>query len=388
MLNLAIYDAVAVATNGSEAETFYDYDIKLRRNAGISAEVAASQAAHTVLSSLYPDQQDRLDAFLETSLSSVRTDGSFRESLEVGTEIGNEILAIRANDGSDVTSEYTYTDEAGYYQADPLNPDVPAWGPHWGDVDTFAISSSDDFRPESTPALTSEEYAASYKEVLELGALDSETRTAEQTEIGLFWAYDVKGLGTPIELYNDILQTVAIQQGNTLEENAALFAQASVAMADSAITAWDTKFTEEFYGTDDIAFDFTSAELELLLDDPELQEAYGLDLDDATRSFDSFSEAMIENGRSRIYLGVHFDFDDLIGQEVGQAIAADVASEFEVASDDGSGDMGDELKAREPDTFAGQRRNIQQASDTDEPSRRAARENRFAAVAAVFAQLF
>ncbi|QDS94698.1 PAP2 superfamily protein [Roseimaritima multifibrata] len=449
ILNLAIYDAVAIATSGNDAETFYDYDLNLSQTDKISAEVAASQAAYTVLSSLYPDQQGTLDAFLETSLSSLSNDGNFADSLEVGTEIGNEILAIRASDGSDVIAEYTYTDEAGYFQPDPLNPDVAAWGPTWGDVDTFAISSSDDFRPETTPALTSEEYAASYNEVLELGSADSETRTADQTEAGIFWAYDREGLGTPIALFNDVLQTIAVQEGNTIEENAALFAQASVAMADAGITAWDTKFTEEFwrpvtaiqagdtdgndltegdadwvalgapngedttgftpqfptyisghatfgaalfgtlqefYGTDDISFDVTSAELEMLLENPELQEAYGLDLDDATRTFDSFSEAMAENGVSRVYLGIHFDFDDLVGQEVGQAIATSVASEFVVASDDESGDSGFVNHKEDGGNFAGQGGNNNGQQGQDDPTRRRQRDSRFAAVDSVFAQ--
>ena len=447
ILNLAIYDAVAIATNGSDAETFYDYDINLRRTDNISAEVAASQAAYTVLSSLYPDQQATLDAFLETRLSNVRADGSLADSLDVGTEIGNEILAIRASDGSDVIAEYAYTDEIGNFQPDPLNPDVPAWGLAWGAVDTFAISSSDDFRPETTPALTSEEYAASYNEVLELGSVDSETRTSDQTEAGIFWAYDREGLGTPIALFNDILQAVAVQQGNTMAENAALFAQASVAMADAGITAWDTKFTEEFwrpvtaiqegdadgndltegdigwvalgapngeditgftpqfptyisghatfgaalfgtlqefYGTDDISFDVTSAELQVLLDNPELQAAYGLDLEDAARTFNSFSEAMAENGRSRIYLGIHFDFDELVGQEVGQAIAASVASNFVVASDDGSGNNGGGNNQGDRGNFAGGNGNG--FPGQDDLSRRRQRDNRLAAVDSVFAQ--
>ncbi|HRX78492.1 MAG TPA: phosphatase PAP2 family protein, partial [Pirellulaceae bacterium] len=397
MLNLAIYDAVAIATDGADANTFYDYPIDLAGNTDLSAEIAASQAAYTVLSGLYPDQQETLDAFLQSSLAGTENNRKLDASLTLGNEIGNTILAIRANDGSNVIAEYEYTDEVGYFQPDPLNPAVPAWGPAWGNVDTFAISSTDDFVPDSPPDLTSEEYAASYNEVLELGSVDSEVRTADQTEAGLFWAYDRVGLGTPLALYNDVLLQIANQQGNTMEENAALFAQASVAMADAAIVAWDTKFSEEFwrpvtaihagdidgneltegdadwvalgapngedltgftpqfptyisghatfggalfgtlqafYGTDNIAFELSSQELELLLENPELQEAYGLELDDATRSFSSFSEAMAENGRSRVYLGIHFDFDDTVGQEVGSAIAASVASDFAVATTD------------------------------------------------------
>lgn len=399
MLNLAIYDSVSIAT-GNPQDTFYDYSLQLGPNARIKAEIAASEAAYTVLSGLYPDQQVTIDAFYESIMAGYRQKKVTADSLAVGAEIGNTILAERANDGSDAVVDYTYTDEIGYFQADPLHPDVPVWGPGWGEVDTFAISSAESFAPETTPALTSKEYAASYNEVLELGSVDSTVRTADQTEAGIFWAYDHEGLGTPMALFGDVLESIATEQGNTMEENAALFAQASVAMADAGIVAWHTKFDEEFwrpvtaihdgdidgnpltagdadwtalgapdggddivgftpqfptyvsghatfggalfgaiqefYGTDDISFTVSSQELEILLKNPDLQEAYGLDLDDAQRSFDTLSEAMAENGRSRVYLGIHFDFDDLVGQEVGQAVASTVSSEFVVAANDGN----------------------------------------------------
>ncbi|MEM1071052.1 MAG: dockerin type I domain-containing protein [Planctomycetota bacterium] len=400
MLNLGIYDAVALASGNGE-DTFYTYETELDPEARLKTDVVASQAAYTILSSLYSDQQETIDEFLNSLRSGGRPDAATDASVELGTEIGNTILAARANDGSDAVVDYTYIDEPGYFQPDPLNPDVAVWGPAWGEVDPFAIASADDFTPETTPALTSEEYADSYNEVKELGSVDSTTRTADQTEAGIFWAYDRTGLGTPLSLFADVLETVAVQEGNTLAENAALFAQASVAMADAAIVAWTTKFSEqfwrpvtaiqegdtdgnpltegdpewtaigapdggddiigftpqfptyisghatfggalfgalqEFYGTDDIAFDLTSRELEILLEDPELAEAYGLELEDAQRSFDSFSEAMAENGRSRVYLGIHFDFDDTVGQEVGQAIATSVSSQFVVAENVGGG---------------------------------------------------
>ncbi len=397
ILNLAIFDAVALASGNADG-TYYEYDASLTDlDTEVSAELAATAAAYTALSELYPDQQAQLDAALEASLEALDYSGNQAASLTLGEEVANQILALRVEDGSDVVGEYTYSDEPGAFQPDPLNPDIPAWGPEWGEVDTFAISSTDDVVPESPPDLTSEAYAESYNEVLALGSVDSTERTAEQTEIGLFWAYDTEGMGTPIALYMDVLESVATQQGNSFEENVALFAQASVAMADAAIVAWETKFTEEFwrpitainqgdsdgnpltegdedwtalgapdgdaditgftpqfptyisghatfggalfgtlqnfYGTDDISFELTSEELEQLLENPELQEAYGLDLDDATRSFDSFSEAMAENGRSRVYLGIHFDFDDLVGQEVGQAVAASVAQTFASLTD-------------------------------------------------------
>ena len=50
------------------------------------------------------------------------------------------------------------------------------------------------------------------------------------------------------------------------------------------------------------------------------------------RDFTCFSQAMIENGRSRVYLGVHSFFDDLVGQNLGSGIAEYVASRSFVAA--------------------------------------------------------
>ena len=46
------------------------------------------------------------------------------------------------------------------------------------------------------------------------------------------------------------------------------------------------------------------------------------------RSFNSFSEAAEEAGQSRIYGGIHFDFDDKDGQQAGKQLANYVFSHF------------------------------------------------------------
>lgn len=401
MLNLAIYDAVSLA-RGDADNAFYDYESDITSGRPLSAEAAASEAAYTVLSSLYSEQQDMIDQFRDRMLGRFPRNAMTGASVNLGAEVGNAVVQARAGDGSDQLGDYDFYDEAGYFQVDPLNPEVPVWGPSWGNVDPFVISDAESFAPISPPDITSEEYADSYNEVLELGSVDSTSRTAEQTEIGIFWAYDRTGLGTPMALFNDTLESISLSQGNTFEQNVALYAQASVAMADAGIVAWHSKFDEqfwrpvtaihqgdddgnpltagdtewtaigapdggdditgftpqfptyvsghatfggalfgairEFYGTDDIAFDLTSQELEILLENPELQEAYGLDLVDAQRSFNSLTEAMAENGRSRVYLGIHFDFDDLVGQEVGQNVATTVSSAFAVPDGERNGD--------------------------------------------------
>ena len=67
--------------------------------------------------------------------------------------------------------------------------------PQWGFVTPFAMNSSSQFRPTGPPSLDSQQYAADYDEVKELGAAVGSTRTEEQSEIALFWA-DGAGTGT------------------------------------------------------------------------------------------------------------------------------------------------------------------------------------------------
>jgi len=388
MMNIGIYDSYSASSSSTNSSTFYDYGNNYRGTTNdATSEVAAAQAAYTVLSSLYSDKQSVLDVFRSNSLAGYGA--SDRSSgVALGNKIGNTILSNRANDGWNANVSYTYDNTPGSFQPDPLNPSVPVWGPGWGDVKTFAIRSTDDFAPAAPPAITSARYAASYNEVKSLGAANSTTRTADQTETGLFWAYDRSGMGTPMVLFNNTLRNIAVQEGNTSQENAELFARSSVALADAGITAWSSKFDnnlwravsaihagdsdgnagtvgdtdwvalgapdgegeavgftpqfptylsghatfgaalfkslEQFYGTDDIAFDIDSDELKIILADPALQAKYGIMLEDSERSFSSFSEAMAENGRSRVYLGIHFDFDDTVGQEVGMDIASSI----------------------------------------------------------------
>src|SRR5439155_1701216 len=74
------------------------------------------------------------------------------------------------------------------------------------------------------------------------GAETGSTRTPDQTEIAQFWA-DGAGTEMPPGHWNHIAQDVGAAQGNTLEQNARLFALLNIAMADAGICAWDAKYT-------------------------------------------------------------------------------------------------------------------------------------------------
>jgi hypothetical protein len=96
--------------------------------------------------------------------------------------------------------------------------------------------------------LNTVEYATAYVQAKRLGELDSTERTTDQTEIGLYWGYDVaRGLGDPPRLYNQIVRTIAEQEHNTIDQNARMFALVNIAMADAGIQAWGVKYRDEFW---------------------------------------------------------------------------------------------------------------------------------------------
>jgi vanadium chloroperoxidase len=78
--------------------------------------------------------------------------------------------------------------------------------------------------------------------------LNSTTRTPEQTAIGFYWAYDgANKIGTPPRLYNQIVREVAKLKGNTMADNARLFALINCAMGDAGIQAWYWKYCFDFW---------------------------------------------------------------------------------------------------------------------------------------------
>src|SRR5207247_10092188 len=103
------------------------------------------------------------------------------ERSSIGESVAAVILALRSADGSAVTLPYTLAPGPGVYQPDPAALFVA-----WGKVTPFALKSGSQFRAKGPPSLSSDEYARDYNEVQSVGALNSTTRTADQTEAALF----------------------------------------------------------------------------------------------------------------------------------------------------------------------------------------------------------
>jgi hypothetical protein len=118
-------------------------------------------------------------------------------------------IAARANDGSQVDQTYVPIPLPGYHQPDPLHPNQGFLGMIWGSVIPFTLTSSLQFPvsdsvgvdPQTRLAwLNSAAYTAAFNEVQQLGTKNSNSasRTADETEIGIFFSYDGSPqVGTP-----------------------------------------------------------------------------------------------------------------------------------------------------------------------------------------------
>jgi hypothetical protein len=377
MANAAIYDSFMAIDR-----THHPFLVDTTA-VGASKEAAAIQAAYRVLIAAYPGQSALFESARTTTLSTI-TDGTSKTAgLALGESVANQYIAARANDGANTSVQYLPNPGAGHWRPDPMNPTQEAWGPGWGVVTPFTLTSGSQFAPPPVPPLTSQQYADSYNEVKSLGALTNSTRTSDQTEIAIFWAYDRPGMGPPPVIFNQAVAEIASQQGNSMEENARMFALSMVSQADASIAAWNAKFVEDFWRPITAIREGDTDDNPLTEADPNwiplgapgggerpdftppfpayvsghatfgasvftaLKNFYGTDsvsytlssgeMPGITRSFDSFTEAAVENGRSRIYMGVHWDFDDIEGRALGDNIANWVAANhFQAIPEPGS----------------------------------------------------
>jgi hypothetical protein len=342
ILHVSIYDAVNGITRTHE-----EYLIPSGVPRSASEEAAASAAAHKALVNLFPANVSSFDTLYAAILATIPNSPHKTAGIVWGEFVASQILAARANDGSAATVQPPGGSGPGVWIPTPPGF-LPYLLPQWGFVVPFGMNSSSQFRPPGPPSLDSQQYAADYEEIKQLGAAVGSTRTADQSEIALFWA-DGGGTETPPGHWNSIAQIIGAARGTTLEENARLFALLNIAMADAAICAWDAKYTYNFWRpVTAIAFaepqlnwmsfivtppfpDYTSGHstfsaaaatvLPLFFGTEDLPFTTGSDfLPGVFRSFSTCEDAAAEAALSRIYGGIHFRTASEDGLQAGASI--------------------------------------------------------------------
>jgi hypothetical protein len=383
IVHIAIFDAVNAIVG-----RYQPYASLAPVSAPTSTNAAIAQAAHDTLTAVFPSQRTSFDELLATELRGIPDGQAKTSGVTLGQRAAAAILARRAADGADhaeprVGVDFITSGDPGKWRQDPISVTPLALGAHWGSVRPFVLQSGDQFRAPKPPALHSMDFVDAFNETKRLGGDGSVTpteRTADETFVGTFWAYDgTPSLCAPPRLYNQIAVQIAEQMKSDVVELASLLALVNVAMADAGIATWESKYyyqvgrpvtvireggagnpkttadpeftplgapasnlngpnftppfpaypsghaafggalfqtLRNFYQTDAIAFTFVSDEYNGITEDNT-----GVVRPLHPRTFSSLSEAEEENGQSRIYLGIHWSFDKTEGIAQGRLVA-------------------------------------------------------------------
>jgi hypothetical protein len=367
IVEAAMFDAANGVVISKTGSTQYDsYLIRVRTAKSVEGDLAIGVTARDLLTWLVPGEQ----AYFNQAFSNrygTRNDGPANR---LARRIVNEYQNVRGNDGSGDTTAYTFDTGLGAFQSPQGN--CSAIDPNWGGVTPFAMSSATQFRtplPYGSYAelMGSDTYRTQLAEVRSLGRANSTTRTQNQTDIGYFWANDLDGTYKPPGQYLDIVRDVALAKNTDGLLVARTIALGSLAMADAGIAAWDMKYRTHI----DLWRPVTAIKNDPVNPDPTWQElsadyqgnhfspcfpAYVSGhatfggafagvlrnlFGDATntvvttedpnytgavsRTYTSFTAMATENARSRVYLGVHYQWDADYGQSAGIGIANLVA---------------------------------------------------------------
>ncbi len=355
MVHGAMYDAVN-AIDGR----YQPYLVSPRARRWYSQDAAAATAAYRVLvDSDKPLVADPLalkailDPLYAASLAAIPDGRAKQGGIDTGNAAAEAMIAARTNDGRFGQPGFPVGMLPGQWRP-PLPPFTNDPGAWLKDVKPFLVRDSSQFAGRGPLRLTSRRYAREFDEVKSVGAVNSTTRTPDQTAASRFWGA-ANAIGTWSALFRDIAQ----KHGGTLADNARMFAMVYLTSADAAITTWAEKARhsfwrpitaireaagdgnprtvadpawlplipnppypdhpsglsafggaaagalQDFFGTDGIAFGTTNTANPLPV----------------TRSYTSFSQAADEIVDARVWSGIHFRLADEVGVRIGRKVS-------------------------------------------------------------------
>lgn len=359
MMHIAMFDAI----NAVE-RAYTPYRASVHASRGASPEAAAAQAAHDVLTALFPAQHAAFDALLTSELAGLPP-GRARQGTRIGRAAAQAILAWRQNDGWPwppvIVPDPTYVlpPTPGFWQPTPPANSFATFT-FYPRVLPFAIQSATQFLPPPPPVLTSLRYATDYNETKLLGSETSAVRTADQTLVAEVNA-GVVARTSFIQLWNNVARDIARVQNLSLVDTARLFVFVNVGIHDALETSFTSKFVYGLWRPvtairrgDEDGNPLTEPDTSwtpLLVTPPyptyagnaaclsaaaarTLQLVFGTNEipfaatwlgippnPDVTRVYTGFWQLADEQARSRIYGGIHFQFDS----EASQTACVNVA---------------------------------------------------------------
>jgi hypothetical protein len=373
IVHVAIYDAAVAIEGGYEP-----YAIALTAPPNTSAAAAIATAAHHTIVGcpdcnpphtglqpplgLTPEQQAILDGDYAAYLAAIPEGMAKTNGIAIGEQVAAAVVALRTNDGRERNPTLEDLNPPppgpGIWEPNAGDPPPPVLGLRLPGITPLALEDASQFRPDGPNELISEGYAKDFNQVKELGAVNSTTRTPEQTTQALFWTdHDIRQ-------WNDGMLNLAVARKLDLVQTARMLAMAHVAGGDGMIACFDAKYYYWFWrpiaaihqadidGNPNTEADPTWLPLLTTPNFPEYPSAhasnstavaralsafFGTDrvtfsldsrVTNTTRKYQSFRDAVRDVDQARVLAGFHFFSSDLEGSQVGREVGRYVATHY------------------------------------------------------------
>lgn len=189
---------------------------------------------------------NRLEARLQGQYAEAAPAEVLAASQEYGRSVAEAVFEWSKSDGGHegYVRNYApgYTVATGQGLWEPTAPDFAGpLQPEWGNVRTFALTSGAECAPPPPPEYSTLSDSDFYREAWEV--YDTvRSLTEEEREIALFWADDPGVTATPPGHSLSIATQVLRTEGSSLAQAAELYAKIGIALADSFVACWNTKF--------------------------------------------------------------------------------------------------------------------------------------------------
>ena len=210
---------------------------------GQSGDAAIVEAAYTVLSHYFPQQQANLDSLHQQALDAITDSQAKVVGARYGANQAAKDIAAREGDGlqTPIASTSSFATKApgpGVWRLTPPLFQAPQT-PWVGSVRPFILDSADRFLPPPPPSLQSPEWVAAFNEVKLHGSSTNANTT--ETTTARFWTANV------IRQYNGVARDVATAQGLDLVQTARLIAMINMIGADAQISLMHAKYHYLFW---------------------------------------------------------------------------------------------------------------------------------------------
>lgn len=360
MVSASVYDAV----NGIDPR-LRPLHVQPNAPAGASQRAAAIQAAYVILSDAYPGQQPALNAQQSASLAALaltESPQSIASGIAWGQTVADAIWAWRQTDGflpapppfEGVLAIVGSPAAVGFWRPTPPLM-APGAGTQLATMTPWVLSRASQFRLPPPYALSSTQFATDLNETKTMGALSGSPRTADQSELALFWQSN-----TPLT-WNRVAVQISMERSLSFLENVHLFARLNVSMADAVIACWDSKYRYSFWRPITVIqegltptdadptwepwLDFFKPGTPAFPEYPSahasisgsaalvLASVFGENTSftvtsesrPGTRTFSSFSSAVSEIADARVFGGIHFRTSCNVGNTLGRDVAGYIA---------------------------------------------------------------